>query len=1100
MTLLSRIKQYEESKLQTDNSTPIRRRVQEYENTYHPQQKKPSLEEARKMAEDVGAIPKNEPRRKPFPVPMASFETMPEEIIDVGEKVKQKLGYDEPSVQSSKGIVGFNKRLGRGLVDLPIGFAATLAAAPRDIKTIIQQPKEAIPEVLKQTGEMLLAPVDPRNYTAEKLYEDPVGTAMNLAQLAGYGAVGSRGLKSFKSIYREKKPSLSASQMDEIAQQDLVQRQKDIIAKKQVEEVLSNMPKALPPANKLGVPVAARERVYIPEARSKTYSSNKIPEDFDVLTKQDQVMKPYPKSPLLRGFISRKGPVKRTVITEEAVPYPDQFSAGDVQRQYKPLKKEKPLTPYEKDIQVIESTSLEAPFSKETSPPKSLKDLTPVKNVESNLSLLKKAFATDETGAVGDIQKVKSDKSKQRTLEAEQARSELYNRAKNHAAQTVQSIEKVLADFGANREQMLAILSQGSVDNLKQISPDSFKDLRTYQTQIKNMSRAIEKVAGKDAPALKEKLVLPREQAVLNMTNEIAGYKNLVKQQVIDGLGIKPNTKEASAVMQYGEKRMTPEQLRLQFPRSWQNIVRADEFFRKQYDEILSSTNEVLRSLGKKEIPKRDDYYTHAQEIGNFWEDIMAPTAIDPQLVGVSQYTQPRMKWNPFAQKRTGSQGFVDDAIQAFDRYLFPTLSQKHVSPVMDLYQRYADNLATQTANTKHLNTFIEFLRDHSNALGGKTNPADRYLQDKLVGRKVMKIVDKASNQFAANTILGNIKTIAMQGGSLPMTLAETGPFNVAKGMFGTLSDALGGKSAAMELSSFLKRRYADISPIYKKPLQKVKNVVATPLSVVEQFVVESSWRANFEKAFSETRDVKKAAQMADEMTAQQIGDRSFGAKPLAFQSRLGNLLMQFQFEVNNQAQHLAHDIGLKNPGHLIKAFIYAHLMNEGFRWLSNASPLPDPIAAVKEGYASSKKEEKPLEKAKMFGGRLAGEVLSNIPLGQTIASGIPLNTRRKYFGDTEVGWFGGGVPLVSGAQRIMNKPTLWQAAEEALFTFGLPFGGSQIKKTKEGFKTIMASDGKLSSGDQVRALTLGPYASEELEKRTLKRKNKEKKSLKKQN
>ncbi|EXX85413.1 hypothetical protein BG53_08455 [Paenibacillus darwinianus] len=86
-------------------------------------------------------------------------------------------------------------------------------------------------------------------------------------------------------------------------------------------------------------------------------------------------------------------------------------------------------------------------------------------------------------------------------------------------------------------------------------------------------------------------------------------------------------------------------------------------------------------------------------------------------------------------------------------------------------------------------------------------------------------------------------------------------------------------------------------------------------------------------------------------------------------------------------------------------------------------------------------------------GGRLAGEVISNIPLGQNLAAmypeygtnlyGVELPTRKKFFGDKDPTRFGEGLLLTKGIQ-------------DPLFKMILPFGGNQLKKSIGGADSII--------------------------------------------
>lgn len=629
---------------------------------------------------------------------------------------------------------------------------------------------------------------------------------------------------------------------------------------------------------------------------------------------------------------------------------------------------------------------------------------------------------------------------------------------------------------------------QGVIEEAK-----NFRDVSGAQTQYKDLDRAIEHVTKENYPTYRKFLIEPREDAVTAMTREHAGWKDRVTKEIKGELGIKEGSKESAATMQYGEGRLTLEELKNKFPNKWENIVKADKLFRGWYEQILKETNDVLVKQGKKPIPKRENYYTHARDVANVFEKLFEKDNIDPQLAGISQFTKPTQSWNPFSKKRTGEKAFVDDAVHVFDSYLRPTLLQKHITPIIARYRAFADALASEAATNKlKLNNFIEMIHDHANSLAGKTNPMDRWLQ-KVTGRKLMDVVDIGSQRLASNSIVGNLGSIVMQTSSLPATTAYAGPFNVVKGMLSTISDTMAGKDSALEASPWLQRRYLDTAPIKKTFGKKSADVAAKPLEIFERYMVESAWRANHAKALNKGLNGFEAVKDADFQTGRQIGNRDLGAKPLMFQSKLGNLTMQFQLEVNNMMQHYFHDLGPKNKVQLTKLVVYSHLFNLAMKQLMNRTPIFDPAGAVID--ASTQEKDKKDSGAVDIGkrlGRLAGEFLGNMAGGQTLAMAVPENQRKKYFGKTDFGLYGGGPPLLSAIQKGFKNP------KNLITTFGTPFGGSQFKKTAEGASAIR--DAKLTGTDKAKALLFGPYSIEGIEKSRKDRKGNQKFYKKKNN
>lgn len=947
------------------------------------------------------------------------------------ESVPNKWSQGMDQLTSDSGSIGkFAGNVAKGVGELagfPLRMQAGLMRMPEEIKDqAIPDPRGYLTDVAKQTGGQLLSMVDPREYTAEKFYEDPVGRLVNLGM--GAGLVGG-GVKAMKGLLKEPVKPVVAE---------------PALPKEEVSQAIPMPPK--------GGSVEGLVPL-LPEKAGP--SSELLP------------------SEKMQGLIG-----KRQTTGIDIPPA--------VQDYLEQLKVKEPFTPEVPEAQRLSDTETFGPEKRLYQEPPSIINV-PMKD------LLRQAFKLDEVGSVGDLSAEQAAQAKAARIARREAQSEIMRRAEETAKTTGLDIEKSLEKLGLTKEQLLAIAKQNeSKEELAtRLTPSggkkvikvgsetvpeklaervtAWKDIAPIQGQYKDFDRIVERMSGKDYPEYRKFLVDPREKAVTDLMQEISGYKQKVKADIIGRLGIKPGSKESAAVMQFGEKRLDTDQLKSQFPKSWKNIITADKFFRENYEKILNETNKALENQNRKPIARRQDYYTHAQELASLWDQLTSPAQIDPQLSGISDFTKPTQRWNPFAQRRTGKLPFVDDAIFAFDRYLQPTLMQKHLTPVISRYRAFAEALAAKTLETKNVNNFIGVLHDHANALAGKTNPLDRYLQDRVIGRKAMRVIDWVSHRLGANTIVGNVASTVMQSGSLPVTLAHVGPFNTLKGLIGTLSDSIAGKDTAFEMSDFLKRRYSDVKPLNRTLVQKASHVASIPMELFERYIVESTWRANFNKAMDKVSH-DEAIRIADKETERQIGGRAIGEKPLVFQSRVGNLAMMFQLEVNNFMQRMFHDVGFKKPSEMAKILVYAHLFNAAMQQITNRKPLFDPIDAVSEAITmqKEKKDSNSVDIAKRLS-RVAGEFLSNMPGGQTAASLIPQETRKKYFGDTEVGWYG-GAPLTSAIERGFRKP------ETLLTNFVTPFGGGQLSKTLRG--VTASEDARLSGAEKAKAELFGPYAA----------------------
>ena len=97
-----------------------------------------------------------------------------------------------------------------------------------------------------------------------------------------------------------------------------------------------------------------------------------------------------------------------------------------------------------------------------------------------------------------------------------------------------------------------------------------------------------------------------------------------------------------------------------------------------------------------------------------------------------------------------------------------------------------------------------------------------------------------------------------------------------------------------------------------------------------------------------------------------------------------------------------------------------------------------DPIQAIIDAFGEE--DTTALQKAR----RLGGEVLSNVPLGQTLTPMLMDETqRRKYLGKEDPSRFGSGILLSKGIQDLLSRLLL-------------PFGGAQVDKTIRGAGALL--------------------------------------------
>jgi hypothetical protein len=576
------------------------------------------------------------------------------------------------------------------------------------------------------------------------------------------------------------------------------------------------------------------------------------------------------------------------------------------------------------------------------------------------------------------------------------------------------------------------------------------KDISGFQAYTTDVYRNFEKVFGNDFPAVKREILDPFDEAKKSKVLEDRKLMDNLKKNIVDKFNIQKGSKESALVQQFGEKRISYESLVKQVGKAKaDNIVEADKWFRAEYDRLLDEVNAaravVYPNQPDKLIAKRQDYYRHFNELSDTFAGLKnifeTPAQISPSLAGVSEFTKPKSKFLSFAQRR-GEGKFTDDAVGGFLDYINAATYAKHIDTQIPMFRALAADLAEATEQSKNMNNFIQYLTDFANDLSGKTNPADRFIQKVIPGgRMTFRAINWLNSRVKANTVLGNLSSALSQLANIPQGIAYVkNPEHLAKGAGNYMASIFGkGDADLYKKSGFLLERYADniARQFDVKLLDQPKKAAAWLLSAMDEIGTKSIWSSVYQKALAE--GVQDPIKYADVITRKLVAGRGIGEVPLLQKSKLFQLVAPFTVEVNNLWKVQKDFVKAKDFGGLALLYLANFALNKGMEEVRGDGVVFDPIQAIYD--AATEKDLKPLERA----GRLGGEVLSNMPLGSTLASLYPeygvnnefvsLPTREKLFGRTDPTRYGSGL-LVA------------KAIQDPLYKALPPFAGGQAKKT----------------------------------------------------
>lgn len=553
-------------------------------------------------------------------------------------------------------------------------------------------------------------------------------------------------------------------------------------------------------------------------------------------------------------------------------------------------------------------------------------------------------------------------------------------------------------------------------------------------------------------------------------------------------------------------------------------------WWRATADEVLNATNSALERNGYDPIPRLENYITHIQADPSFWNKVgiglqdinplgsSVSSDVNPgktrggipeAIVGNTENTAARRKWNPFAQERRGSQ-HERDFFKAIDSYFEPMLFNKYMTPaasrtrvversfrmfeeakkireeqrINELAEAFglteAQKMVRDESITRNHSKFkagrrspmITAWQEYGNLLAGKTNALDRLVIDKggAGGEALMDFSSKAQSIVGRSTIPGSATAALAQTLSIPQTIARDGMMSFAKAAHQmiTMDGKRAGSNDPMRKSAFMRARYTDASSRRGSLIQRYTNKASVPMEAIERATGELSWRSAYNEALSKGLTGNEAILRADLETKKTLAGRGIADRPYVMSSKALGAWSQFGLEVNNMRIQFWKDF---TPAQKIKFAVAAFAMNAAFQAATGNTQLPDYISATfdtMKDFENSEddKKDSAVDNAVQAAQRYIGETAKWIPGASSIAGAfMDDRTKEAYFGkNSDLSRF--GTPPVSKIANIGKDVITGDWGKLGTDATALLPTGGQFKRTAGGISALGKGYSENSNGN----------------------------------
>lgn len=515
---------------------------------------------------------------------------------------------------------------------------------------------------------------------------------------------------------------------------------------------------------------------------------------------------------------------------------------------------------------------------------------------------------------------------------------------------------------------------------------------------------------------------------------------------------------------------------------------------------------------GKRILPRKD-YFHHAQEMLSDYTvlDFLKPKNVNedisPALAGISDQTKPKSRWWG-AMFHRGNGAYFASASNAMASYIGMAEYKLAYDPLTNYFRKMEGAMRTSadTVNAKNASGFIEWTKDWTDGIAGKSDHViDRGVQ-KAIGRQMLNSINNVNKRVRANKVMGNIRTMVVQGSNLANA---TGYIPSAKawqqGLQAFADYHFNPDSNMRQLlsqSEFMSQRYgANGMNILEGDGKGVKWLAAQGLELLQHWGDDLTWFSAYSQ-FNNNPDAamsgmkrryENAIDYADDITRRSVAGRGVGEGALLNNSKVINTLAPFQTEVLNQwnaffehakdlkASPEARKRAAKGLASLEVSTYLFNLITEaligdkilGFDFINAI------VEAIKNYRNDDDEDKNALDLAKGIAQSSLGTMVDAAPMANIIANLLDKETNEKIFGKehSPTRYGGGNIGLQAAADGILwgldtaekivdgisdktpaedvIKSLDWEGGLETAGNFVTPWGGTQLARTVKGLDTF---------------------------------------------